>query len=58
MQVLSFREMSSNWGGATSNLQGGAIYARADGGTVTLTISNTEFKSNTADSVSEILSIC
>ena len=35
-------------GGGTSNFQGGAIYASGNGGTVTLAISDTEFKSNTA----------
>ena len=45
-------------GGGTSNLQGGAIYAYGYGSTVTLTISNTEFKSNNAGiAVSEILSL-
>ena len=43
------------WRGGTSNLQGGAIFAQ---GTVTIVISNTEFKSNTAsDAVSEISSL-
>ena len=38
------------WGGGTSNLQGGAIYAYGAhaGGTFTITISDTEFKSNSA----------
>ena len=30
MQVLSFREMCSNWGGGNFTLQGGAIYAVND----------------------------
>ena len=34
--------------GGTSNFQGGAIYAWSEAGTVALTISNTEFKSNSA----------
>ena len=36
------------WRGGTSNFQAGAINAWGNGGTVTLTISDTEFKSNTA----------
>ena len=36
-------------------MQGGAIYADGSGGTVTITISDTEFKTNSAgDQVSEI----
>ena len=42
-------------GGGTSILQGGAIYAYGNGGTVTITISDTEFKSNT---VGNYVSIC
>ena len=49
------RDVSCMFRGGTSNLQGGAIYAKS----ATLTISNTEFISNTAQSyVSEILSVC
>ena len=55
----NYLNFSLHVGGGTSNLQGGAIYASGDGGTVTLTISNTEFKSNTVTygSVSEILTV-
>tara|TARA_A100001015_G_C14431526_1_gene496896 strand:- start:175 stop:432 length:258 start_codon:yes stop_codon:yes gene_type:complete len=63
IRAISDKRTISNFccmsGGGTSNLQGGAIAAGNYGGTVTLTISNTEFKSNTAQyNVSETLSIC
>ncbi len=39
-------------GGGTSNLQGGAIYANSDGGTPTITISDSTFEANEAAAVS------
>ena len=54
---MSCHELSFNWGGWAPNSQGGTINANGSNGAITITISGTEFKSNTAgDRVSENLS--
>ena len=52
---MTLRELSSNWGGGTSNFQGGAIYANGYSGAVAIAISDTTFNSNTASEVSELI---